>query len=46
MFYAIEGVRGKPLSERSQEIGFRFGLAMVMGLMVFATWNDIVNLMR
>ncbi|MEM6383660.1 MAG: RIP metalloprotease RseP [Pseudomonadota bacterium] len=46
MFYAIEALRGRPLSERSQELGFRFGLAMVMGLMVFATWNDIVNLMR
>lgn len=45
-FYAAEAVRGKPLSERSQEIGFRIGLAMVMFLMVFATWNDIVNLMR
>ncbi|MBV6659006.1 MAG: RIP metalloprotease RseP [Devosiaceae bacterium] len=45
-FYAIEAIRGKPLSDRSQEIGFRFGLAVVMGLMVFATWNDIVNLMR
>lgn len=45
-FYAIEAVRGRPLSERSQELGFKVGLAMVMGLMVFATWNDIVNLMR
>ncbi len=45
-FYAIEALRGKPLSERSQELGFRIGLAMVMCLMVFATWNDIVNLMR
>ena len=46
VYYAIEALRGKPLSDRTQEIGFRFGLAMVMGLMVFATWNDIVNLMR
>ncbi|MFN3225979.1 MAG: RIP metalloprotease RseP, partial [Hyphomicrobiales bacterium] len=45
-FYAAEAIRGKPLSDRSQEIGFRIGLAMVMFLMVFATWNDIVNLMR
>jgi regulator of sigma E protease len=45
-FYAAEAIRGKPLSERSQEIGFRIGLAMVMFLMVFATWNDIANLMR
>ncbi|MEM1284218.1 MAG: RIP metalloprotease RseP [Pseudomonadota bacterium] len=45
-FYAIEALRGRPLSDRSQELGFRVGLAMVMGLMVFATWNDIANLMR
>jgi regulator of sigma E protease len=46
VFYAYEAIRGRPLSERSQEIGFRFGLAMVLGLMVFATWNDITALMR
>jgi regulator of sigma E protease len=32
------------LSERAQEIGFRIGLAIVMMLMLFATWNDIVHL--
>ena len=41
LFYAIEGLRRKPLSERSQEIGFRIGLALVLMLMVFATWNDL-----
>ncbi|MCB1513248.1 MAG: RIP metalloprotease RseP [Hyphomicrobiaceae bacterium] len=41
MFYAIEAVRRKPLSERSQEIGFRIGLAIVLMLMVFATLNDL-----
>lgn len=46
VYYAIEALRGRPLSDRSQELGFRVGLAMVMCLMVFATWNDIVNLMR
>jgi regulator of sigma E protease len=40
MFYAYEAVRGRPLSERSQEIGFRIGFALVIALMVFATWND------
>lgn len=44
-FYAIEAIRGKPLSENTMEIGFRVGLAMVLGLMVFATWNDITTLM-
>lgn len=46
MFYAIEAVRRRPLSERSQEIGFRIGLAVVLMLMVFATWNDIPILRR
>jgi regulator of sigma E protease len=44
MFYAIEALRGRPLSERAQEIGFRIGLAIVVMLMLFATWNDIVHL--
>lgn len=41
MFYAVEAVRRKPLSERTQEIGFRIGLAIVLMLMVFATVNDL-----
>ncbi len=44
LFYAIEAVRGRPLSERSQEMGFRVGLALVLMLMVFATYNDILHL--
>jgi regulator of sigma E protease len=44
MFYAFEAVLGRPLSDRAQEIGFRIGLAIVVMLMLFATWNDIVNL--
>lgn len=41
MFYAIEAVRRKPLSEKAQEIGFRIGFAIVLMLMVFATFNDL-----
>ncbi|WP_375460674.1 RIP metalloprotease RseP [uncultured Enterovirga sp.] len=44
LFYAVEAVRGRPLSDRAQEIGFRIGLALVVMLMLFATWNDIVHL--
>lgn len=44
LFYAIEGLRGRPLSEYTQEIGFRIGLAFVLMLMVFATWNDLIHL--
>ncbi len=44
VLYAIEGLRGRPLNERSQEVAFRFGLVLVLTLMVFATWNDLVQL--
>jgi len=44
LFYGIEGIRGKPLSESTQEIGFRIGLAFVLMLMIFATWNDLIHL--
>jgi regulator of sigma E protease len=44
LFYAIEVVRGRPLSERAQEMGFRIGLGLVLMLMVFATYNDILHL--
>lgn len=44
LYYGIEAVRGRPLGERAQEFGFRIGLALVLTLMVFATWNDIVQL--
>ncbi|MGL5361447.1 MAG: RIP metalloprotease RseP, partial [Bosea sp. (in: a-proteobacteria)] len=40
VFYAIEALRGRPLSERAQEMGARFGMALVLMLMVFVTWND------
>lgn len=44
LFYAVEALRGRPLSERAQEMGLRIGLALVLMLMLFATWNDIVFL--
>ena len=44
LFFVYEAIRGKPLGERAQEYGFRIGLAMVLSLMIFATWNDLVNI--
>jgi len=44
LFYAVEAVRGRPLSDRAQEFGFRIGLGLVLMLMVFATYNDILHL--
>jgi regulator of sigma E protease len=43
LFYGIEAIRGRPLSERAQEVGFRIGLAIVVMLMIFATFNDIIH---
>ncbi|MGB5903531.1 MAG: RIP metalloprotease [Xanthobacteraceae bacterium] len=43
LFYAVEAIRGRPLSERAQEVGFRIGLGLVLMLMVFATYNDILH---
>jgi regulator of sigma E protease len=44
LFYAAEAIRGRPLGQRAQEYGFRIGLALVVTLMVFATWNDLVHM--
>jgi len=41
LFYFMEAVRRKPLSERTQEIGFRIGLSLVLMLMIYATFNDL-----
>jgi regulator of sigma E protease len=42
MYYLVEAIRGRPLSLRVQEIGFRFGFALVLALMVFTLFNDTV----
>jgi len=44
LFYAVEAVRGRPLAIRTQELGLRIGLVLVLGLMLFVTINDLVNL--
>jgi regulator of sigma E protease len=41
LFYGLEAIRQKPMGERAQEFGFRVGLALVLSLMIFATWNDL-----
>ncbi len=41
LYYGIEAVLGKPLSAKIQDFGFRVGLALVLLLMLFATYNDI-----
>jgi regulator of sigma E protease len=41
LYYFVEAVRGRPLGQRVQELGFRFGLAIVFTLTVFTLINDI-----
>jgi regulator of sigma E protease len=43
-FYAMEKVKGKPTSERFQEYALRVGMTFLLGIMLFATWNDLVQL--
>jgi len=44
LFYAYEAIRGRPLSARAQNIGFKVGLGLVLSLMIFATVNDIMRI--
>ena len=46
LFYLSEALKGRPLSERIQEVGFRLGLVFVVTLMLFTTFNDLLNLVR
>jgi regulator of sigma E protease len=44
LYYACEAVLGRPLGARAQDVGFRLGLVLVLGLMLLTTWNDLVRL--
>jgi regulator of sigma E protease len=44
VLYGLEAIRGRPVGAQAQEIAFRIGMAMILSLMVFATWNDISRL--
>jgi regulator of sigma E protease len=44
VYYTIEALRGKPLSEQAQAVGLRIGMAMILTLMVFALYNDLMRL--
>ncbi|MCP5372882.1 MAG: RIP metalloprotease RseP [Hyphomicrobiales bacterium] len=44
LFYAAEAIRGRPLTARAQEYSFRLGLFLVLLIMVFATWNDLMRI--
>ena len=42
-FYAVEGVRRRPLQPEAQEWAFRTGLAVLLALMIFVTFNDLAS---
>lgn len=44
LYYGFEAVLGRPLGARAQEVGFRLGLVLVLGLMLLSTWNDLARL--
>ncbi len=44
--YLYEAVRGRPLSLRAQEVGLKLGFALVIGMALIATFNDIRLLLR
>jgi len=41
MFYGIEKVLGRPLSQKTQEGFFRIGMFLLLSLMFFTTFNDL-----
>jgi len=44
LFYGYEAVARRPLAASVQAVGYRVGLALLFGLMLFATWNDLQQL--
>ncbi|GAA0850425.1 sigma E protease regulator RseP [Marinobacter szutsaonensis] len=44
VYYTIEAIRRKPVSEHAQAIGLRIGMALILTLMVFALYNDLMRL--
>lgn len=46
LYYVIEAIKGKPLSEKIQQYGFGFGMAVIVTLMLCTTYNDITKLLN
>lgn len=46
MNYAIEAIRGRPLSEAAEAMAQRIGLTLILALMMLAIYNDVLRLMR
>lgn len=41
MFYTIEAIRGRPLSDKMLDIAYKIGFGVVASLILFSTWNDL-----
>ena len=46
LYYLIEAIRGKPLSEQAQALGQQVGIMMLIGLMALAVYNDILRVVQ
>jgi regulator of sigma E protease len=44
MYYIIEIIKGSPVSDRFQQMGYQAGFTMLIGLMLFATYNDVMRI--
>ncbi|AOX16319.1 RIP metalloprotease RseP [Kozakia baliensis] len=44
VFYIAESIQGRPVSRRVQEISYQAGFALIAGLFLFSTFNDLANL--
>jgi regulator of sigma E protease len=41
LFFLIEGILRKPIGERQREVAQQIGLFLLVGVMIFAFWNDL-----
>ena len=41
MFYTIEAIRGRPLSDKMLDVAYKIGFGLVASLILFSTWNDL-----
>ena len=44
VYYIIEIIKGSPVSDRFQKMGYQAGFTMLIGLMLFATYNDVMRI--
>ena len=44
LFYGVEAIRGRPVGEKAMGYSLNIGLALILCLTVFVTWNDLVEM--